>query len=78
MKAFSPIKLRNLELKNRFIKTATYEGMSRDGVPDERLYELHASMAANEVALTIVAYGAVNEDGLTHEDQMGSAETALP
>jgi len=78
MKAFTPIKLRDLELKNRFIKTATYEGMSRDGVPDDRLYKLHASMAANEVALTIVAYGAVNEDGLTHEDQMVIDETAIP
>ncbi len=76
-KAFSPIKLRDLELKNRFIKTATFEGMSKDGVPDDRLFELHASMAANEVALTTVAYGSVNEDGLTHEDQMVIDETAI-
>jgi len=77
-KAFSSIKLRKLELKNRFIKTATYEGMSRDGVPDERLFEFHGAMAANDVALTTVAYGAVNEDGLTHEDQMVIDETAMP
>ena len=77
-KAFTPIRLRGLELKNRFIKTATYEGMSRDGIPDERLYELHASMAANDVALTTVAYGAVNEDGLTQEDQMVIDESAIP
>jgi 2,4-dienoyl-CoA reductase-like NADH-dependent reductase (Old Yellow Enzyme family) len=77
-KAFTPIKFRNLELKNRFLKTATYEGMSKDGVPDERLFELHASMAANDVALTTVAYGSVNEDGLTNEDQMVIDETATP
>jgi len=77
-KAFTPIRLRGLELKNRFIKTATYEGMSKAGIPDERLFELHASMAANDVALTTVAYGAVNEDGLTHEDQMVIDETAIP
>ncbi len=77
-KAFTPISLRDLELKNRFLKTATYEGMSKDGLPDERLFELHASMAANDVALTTVAYGAVNEDGLTHEDQMVIDETATP
>jgi 2,4-dienoyl-CoA reductase-like NADH-dependent reductase (Old Yellow Enzyme family) len=35
-------------------------------------------MAANDVALTTVAYGAVNEDGLTHEDQMVIDETAVP
>jgi len=76
--AFSPVKLRDLELKNRFIKTATYEGMIKDGVPDDRLFEFHGAMAANEVALTTVAYGAVNEDGLTHEDQMVIDETAIP
>ncbi|RLD79374.1 MAG: NADH:flavin oxidoreductase [Bacteroidetes bacterium] len=77
-KAFTPINLRGLELKNRFIKTATFEGMSSNGVPDDRLFNLHASMAANDVALTTVAYGAVNEDGLTHEDQMVIDDTATP
>ena len=77
-RAFSQITLRNLVLKNRFLKTATYEGMSKNGIPDERLFQFHASMAANEVALTTVAYGAVNEDGLTHEDQMVIDHTAVP
>ena len=52
--------------------------MSKDGIPDDRLFDLHASMAENDVALTIVAYGAVNEDGLTHEDQMVIDDTAIP
>lgn len=77
-KAFSSIQLRGLTLRNRFIKTATFEGMSSDGVPDDRLFDLHASMAENEVALTTVAYGSVNEDGLTHEDQMVIDDTAVP
>ncbi len=77
-KAFSPIRLRGVTLKNRFIKTATYEGMSHEGIPDERLFELHASMAANGVALTTVAYGAVNEDGLTNSHQMVIDEEAAP
>lgn len=76
--AFDPIQLRNLKLKNRFLKTATYEGMSKGGRPDDRLYEFHGAMAANDVALTTVAYGAVNEDGLTHEDQMVIDEDARP
>lgn len=77
-KAFSPFNLRGLELKNRFIKTATYEGMNSGGVPDERLFAFHGEMAANDVALTTVAYGAVNEDGLTHEDQMVIDDSAMP
>ena len=75
-KAFTPIRIRGMEMKNRFIKTATYEGMSRKGEPEQRLYDLHALMAANDVALTTVAYGAVNEDGLTHEEQMVIDESA--
>lgn len=76
--AFDPIKIKGLELKNRFIKTATFEGMSKSGIPQDRLFDLHADMAANDVAMTTVAYGAVNEDGLTHEDQMVIDESAIP
>lgn len=77
-KAFTPFRIRGMEMKNRFIKTATFEGMSQKGVPDQRLYDLHAQMAANDVALTTVAYGAVNEDGLTHEEQMVIDDSATP
>lgn len=77
-KAFIPTRLRGLELKNSFIKTATYEGMSKDGIPDDRLFKFHEEMAAHNVALTTVAYGAVNEDGLTHEDQIVIDESATP
>ncbi|MFC2107488.1 NADH:flavin oxidoreductase [Bacteroidota bacterium] len=74
---FTPIKLRDLELKNRFIKSATYEGMSKNGVLEKRLVEFHSRMAEHEVALTTIAYGAVNEDGLTNEDQMVINENAI-
>lgn len=77
-KAFTPIRINGLELKNRFIKTATYEGMSRDGIPLESFYDFHGQMAAREVALTTVAYGAVNPDGLTHEHQMVIDNNAFP
>jgi 2,4-dienoyl-CoA reductase-like NADH-dependent reductase (Old Yellow Enzyme family) len=77
-KAFSPFKLRALELKNRFIKTATYEGMGKNGLMDDRLPNLHAGMAAMDVALTTIAYGAVNADGLTHEHQLVIDKQAIP
>ena len=69
-KAYTPIQLRGLELKNRFIKTATYEGMCDHGVPTPQLIDFHARNAEGGIALTTVAYGAVNPDGRTHEDQM--------
>jgi len=69
-KAYSSINLRGLELKNRFLKTATYEGMCDQGVPTQQLIDFHARNAEGGIALTTVAYGAVNPDGRTHEDQM--------
>ncbi len=69
-KAFTPFQLRKLTLRNRFIKTATNEGMWVDGLPSEQLIEHHARLAQGGVALTTVAYGAVHPDGRTNETQM--------
>jgi 2,4-dienoyl-CoA reductase-like NADH-dependent reductase (Old Yellow Enzyme family) len=62
--------LRGVHLRNRFIKTATYEGMSPGGRVSEALVAHHAQMAANGVALTTVAYAAVSPDGRTFGDQL--------
>jgi len=69
-KAFSSFQLAGLKLRNRFVKTATYEGMMKNGRPSGEFYRFHSEMAKNQVALTTVAYGSVNRDGLTHENQM--------
>ena len=69
-KAYTPLKLRDLELKNRFIKSASFEAMSRKGKAEQRLIDFHSRMAENDVALTTLAYGAINADGLTNEDQI--------
>ena len=68
--AFAPVRLGSLALRNRVIKTATYEGMCPGGVPSDRLVELHRAMAAGGVALTTVAYCAVSADGRTFAEQM--------
>jgi len=69
-KAFTPLKLRDLTIRNRFIKTATNEGMWENGLPSQRLVDHHARLAEGGVGLTTVAYGAVNADGRTMEHQM--------
>ena len=69
-RALEPTELRGLRLRNRFIKTATYEGMSPGGRVSDALVAHHASMAANGVALTTVAYAAVCPDGRTFGDQL--------
>lgn len=78
MSAFSPIALRKLKLKNRFIKTAAYEGMCGRGMPTQQLIDHHVRLAQGDVALTTVSYGAVNADGRTHSEQMYMHEEVMP
>ena len=67
---FAPIKLGPLTLRNRFIKSATNEGMARGGVPSQMLVKHHEAMAAGGVAMTTLAYCAVSPDGRTFTDQL--------
>jgi 2,4-dienoyl-CoA reductase-like NADH-dependent reductase (Old Yellow Enzyme family) len=75
---FIPISLRSLQLRNRFIKTATYEGMCEKGMPTQHLIDHHARLAQGGVALTTMAYGAVNADARTHGEQMYLNKGVMP
>jgi 2,4-dienoyl-CoA reductase-like NADH-dependent reductase (Old Yellow Enzyme family) len=68
--AFTEGTIGALTLRNRIIKTATYEGMSPGGVPSPGLLEHHRRLAAGGVGMTTVAYCAVSPDGRTFEEQM--------
>lgn len=59
-----------LILKNIFIKSATYEGMFKNGIPTQKLTDHHVSMAKGNVGLTTVSYGAVSPDARTFNEQM--------
>jgi 2,4-dienoyl-CoA reductase-like NADH-dependent reductase (Old Yellow Enzyme family) len=69
-RALTPLRLANLELRNRVIKTATFEGMSRGGVPSPALIEHHAALARGGVGMTTLAYVAVSPHGRTFADQL--------
>jgi len=69
-KAYQPITLRNLSLRNRFIKSATFEGMTERSQISKNLIDFHSRTAQGEVALTTVGYGAVNSDGRIIRDQL--------
>jgi len=68
--AFAPLQLGPLRLRNRFIKSATNEGMAPGGMPSRALLELHRRVAAGGVAMTTLAYCAVTQDGRTFPDQL--------
>jgi 2,4-dienoyl-CoA reductase-like NADH-dependent reductase (Old Yellow Enzyme family) len=61
---FSPARLGPVELRNRILKAATFEGMSPNNVVTETLIDFHRRMAAGGVALTTVSYIAVSPDGM--------------
>ncbi|UJR84528.1 NADH:flavin oxidoreductase [Sandaracinus amylolyticus] len=67
---FSRAALGPLRLRNRVIKAATYEGMSRGGIASRALVDFHRRLAAGGVGLTTVAYCAVADEGRTFEHQL--------
>jgi len=69
-RAFEEKNLGAIKLKNAFIKTATFEGMYDEGIPNQKLIDHHVGMAKGGVALTTISYGAVSSDGRTFKTQM--------
>ena len=75
---FSPLTIGPLTLRNRFIKSATNEGMARGGVPSAMLVKWHERFAEGGIGLTTVAYCAVSPDGRTFVDQVTMNRQSLP
>ncbi len=68
---FAPWTLRGLEMKNRFIKAATFEGHCPGGRPDRQgLAAFHEAFAKGGIGLCTVSYGSVEPGGRTFDDQM--------
>ncbi len=75
--SFKAWKLGKLKLKNRIIKAATFEGLTKGGEPGEKLGNFHEKFAAGGSGIVTVAYGAVNQDARTFDDQMCMQEDAV-
>jgi len=61
--AFESAKLGPLELRNRFIKAATFEGLAAENVVNDELITFHRRIAEGGVGMTTIAYCAVAPDG---------------
>jgi 2,4-dienoyl-CoA reductase-like NADH-dependent reductase (Old Yellow Enzyme family) len=62
---FTPARLGPIELRNRFIKAATFEARSPKRLVTDELVEFHREMVRGGVGLTTVAYCAVQRAGST-------------
>jgi 2,4-dienoyl-CoA reductase-like NADH-dependent reductase (Old Yellow Enzyme family) len=74
---FEPFDLAGVRLRNRVIKAATFEGMTPGGRVLEALVKHHRDVAAGGVAMTTVAYCAVEPDGRTFRDQLHMREDVV-
>ncbi|MGB0906416.1 MAG: NADH:flavin oxidoreductase [Maricaulaceae bacterium] len=67
---FLKAQLGNLTLKNRIMKAATFEGMTPNGGPSQRLVDFHQSIAEGGVGLTTLSYCTTEPDGRIMESMM--------
>ncbi len=62
---FTPSKLGPLELRNRSIRSAAFEGMCPGNHVSQKLVDYHRSVAEGGVGMTTVAYASVSKSGLS-------------
>ncbi|HUY00035.1 MAG TPA: NADH:flavin oxidoreductase [Candidatus Deferrimicrobium sp.] len=72
LKMFSPGKIGNLTIRNRFIRSATAEGLAKeDGTVSDKLIELFQRLAENQVGLITMGFTYVMENGMATRRQTG-------
>ena len=68
---FTPIRIGSLTLKNRFLRSATFEGQSApDGQATPKLIDTMAALARGRVGLIVTGNAYVRGDGRTRPTQM--------
>jgi len=74
-KVFDETKINHLVLRNRLVRSATWEGMCRDGGhPTEKLASYYGTLARGGVGLLITGYAFVRPDGRQLPGQLGAHE----
>ena len=69
---FSPMRIRDLEVKNRFVRSATYECMAKEtGEVTDELVNLYRHLAAGEVGLIITGYTFIHPLGRAFQYHAG-------
>ena len=75
---FAPARLGPIRLRNRIIKSATFEARTPGGLVSQQLIDFHTEVGRGGVGMTTVAYLAVSPEGRTHADQVWWRPEALP
>lgn len=74
----APAKLGPITLRNRVIKSATFEGRTPDALVTDELIDFHRLPAAGGVGMSTVAYCAVAPEGRTEYGQLWMRPEVVP
>lgn len=75
---FDPIDIAGIKIKNRFVRSATHEGLSsHEGCPTKALNRLYEDLAFNNVGLIITGYAYINPNGKSDKKQQGIYDDLL-
>lgn len=69
---FSEARIGNMTLKNRFVRSATWENMAtEDGHMTAKLYDIYETLAKGEVGLIVTGYANIVEEEKPNAGMMG-------
>jgi 2,4-dienoyl-CoA reductase-like NADH-dependent reductase (Old Yellow Enzyme family) len=78
LKLFETTEIKGMQLANRFVRSATWEGMAaEDGACTPRLVEVYRRLAQGQVGLIITSHAYVKKDGQAGRFQLGIHEDHL-
>ena len=75
---FTPYRIGPIELRNRTIRSAAFEGMCEHNSPSQELFDYHTAVARGGIGMTTVAYAAVCRSGLSFERQLWMRPEIVP
>lgn len=78
MKLFTPAKIGPIELRNRTIRSAAFEGMGKDNGPTQMLRDYHVSVAKGGVGMTTLAYAGVCRSAISFTTQLWLRPEIVP
>ncbi len=77
-KAFTPLAMKNLTVKNRFVRSATHEGMAdpENGFMTPEIQDILVNLARHQVGLIITGHAYVSIEGKAGRNQFSAATQA--
>lgn len=78
LSAFVPARLGPVQLRNRIIKAATFEGVMPKGAVTQELIDFHVGVARGGAGLTTVAYCAVSRGGRVNRNTLVFDDALIP